>query len=70
MGLRTIEGVALAPGDIQRMQSNPRFAELQKAGYSVLEDDRLRLTDAGFLLADSLGLELERILDDSEDAAA
>lgn len=70
LGLRTIEGVALAPGDIQRMQSNPRFAELQKAGYSVLEDDRLRLTDAGFLLADSLGLELERILEDSEDAAA
>ena len=52
------------------MQSNPRFAELQKAGYSVLEDDRLRLTDAGFLLADALGLELERILEDGEDAAA
>ena len=51
------------------MRVSGRFAELAVAGYAELAGDRLYLTGAGVLLADALGLELERILEDSEYAA-
>ena len=69
-GLRTIEGVVLAEVEVARIQSSGRFAELTAAGYAIFEGGRLHLTETGFLLADALGLELERILEDSEYAAA
>ena len=69
LGLRTVDGVELASDEAARVRASGRFAELAVAGYAELAGDRLYLTGAGFLLADALGLELERILEDSEYAA-
>ena len=64
MGLRTIEGIELTEEEISRVQSSKRFDDLEKIGYVALEGQRLRLTRAGFLLADALGLELDRIVEE------
>ncbi len=70
LGLRTADGVQLAGDEAARLRNSGRFAEWSAAGYAGLADNRLYLTGAGFLLADALGLELERILEDSAYAAA
>ena len=64
LGLCTIEGIELTEEEVGRVQSSRRFADLAKVGYAVLEGQRLRLTRAGFLLADALCLELERVVED------
>ena len=64
LGLRTIEGVKLTAEEVGRLQGNRRFADLEKVGYAVLENQRLRLTRAGFLLADALSLELDRVVEE------
>ncbi len=64
MGLRTIEGIELTEEEVGRVQSSKRFDDLEKVGYVALEGQRLRLTRAGFLLADALGLELDRIVEE------
>ncbi|MXX36922.1 MAG: radical SAM family heme chaperone HemW [Gemmatimonadetes bacterium] len=64
LGLRTIEGVELTEEEVGRMQGSKRFDDLEKVGYLVLESQRLRLTRAGFLLADALSLELDRIVEE------
>ena len=64
LGLRTIEGVELTEEEVGRMQGSKRFDDLEKVGYVVLESQRLRLTRAGFLLADALSLELDRIVEE------
>ena len=64
MGLRTIEGTELTEEEVGRVQSSKRFDDLEKVGYVVLEGQRLRLTRAGFLLADALSLELDRIVEE------
>ena len=64
LGLRTIEGIELTEEEVGRVQSSRRFADLAKVGYAVLEGQRLRLTRAGFLLADALCLELERVVEE------
>jgi oxygen-independent coproporphyrinogen-3 oxidase len=64
LGLRTIEGVELTKEEVDRMQGSKRFDDLEKVGYVVLEGQRLRLTRAGFLLADALSLELDRIVEE------
>lgn len=64
MGLRTIEGVELTEEEVGRVQSSKRFDDLEKVGYVALEGQRLRLTRAGFLLADALSLELDRIVEE------
>lgn len=69
-GLRTVEGVRLTAVEAAVMRRSRRFAEMREVGYSVLEGNRLRVTDAGFLLADALAIDLERILEDCENAAA
>lgn len=69
LGLRTADGVELAGDEAARIRASGRFAELAAAGYAGLAGNCLYLTGAGFLLADALGLELERILEDSEYAA-
>ena len=66
LGLRTIEGVELTQEEVSRIQSNRRFAELEKVGYAKLEGQRLRLTRAGFLLADALSVELDRIVEEGQ----
>ncbi len=64
MGLRTIEGIELTEEEVGRVQSSKRFDDLEKVGYVALEGQRLRLTRAGFLLADALSLELDQIVED------
>ena len=64
MGLRTAEGIELTEEEVSRVQSSKRFDDLGKAGYVALEGQRLRLTRAGFLLADALSLELDRIVEE------
>ena len=64
LGLRTIEGVKLTAEEVGRLQGSRRFADLEKVGYAVLESQRLRLTRAGFLLADALSLELDRVVEE------
>ena len=63
MGLRTREGVKLTEEEVGRVQNSKRFDDLEKVGYVALEGRRLRLTRAGFLLADALSLELDRIVE-------
>ena len=70
LGLRTADGGQLTAYEATRLRNSDRFAEWSAAGYAGLSDNRLYLTGAGFLLADALGLELERILEDSSYAAA
>ena len=64
MGLRTIEGIELTEEEVGRVQSSKRFDDLEKVGYVALAGQRLRLTRAGFLLADALSLELDRIVEE------
>ena len=64
MGLRTIEGIELTAKEVGRVQSSKRFDDLEKVGYVALKGQRLRLTRAGFLLADALSLELDRIVEE------
>ena len=64
LGLRTIEGVKLTAEEVGRLQGSRRFVDLEKVGYAVLESQRLRLTRAGFLLADALSLELDRVVEE------
>ncbi len=64
LGLRTIEGVELTGEEVGRLQGSRRFAELENVGYAALEGQKLRLTRVGFLLADALSLELDRILEE------
>ena len=52
------------------MQDSKRFADLVALGYAGLEGQRLYLTDPGLVLADALGLELEKILEDRAYVAA
>ena len=66
LGLCTIEGIELTEEEVGRVQSSRRFADLAKVGYAVLEGQRLRLTRAGFLLADALCLELERVVEEGQ----
>ena len=66
MGLRTMEGIELTEEEVGRVQSSKRFAELEKVGYAALEGQRLRLTRAGFLLADALSVELDRIVEEGQ----
>ena len=66
LGLRTIEGVKLTAEEVGRLQGSRRFADLEKVGYAVLESQRLRLTRAGFLLADALSLELDRVVEEGQ----
>ena len=66
LGLRTIAGVKLTEAEIDRLQGSRRFADLEKVGYAVLESQRLRLTRAGFLLADALSLELDRVVEEGQ----
>ena len=66
LGLRTIEGIELTEEEIGRVQSSRRFADLAEVGYAALEGQRLHLTRAGFLLADALSLELDRIVEEGQ----
>lgn len=52
LGLRTSDGLALAPGEVERVR---RWVD---AGWGELDGDRLRLSAAGWLRLDSLAADL------------
>ena len=66
LGLRTTEGIELTEEEVGRLQSSKYFADLTEVGYAVLEGQRLRLTRAGFLLADALSLKLDQIVEEGQ----
>ena len=61
--LRTCEGVALQPPELQTLLSAPKFQAMLEAGLVHLQTLRLRLTPSGFLLADAIGVEVLTILE-------
>jgi len=61
--LRTCIGITLRPLELQTLLSAPKFQAMLEAGLLHLEAPRLRLTPAGFLLADAIGVEVLTILE-------
>jgi oxygen-independent coproporphyrinogen-3 oxidase len=61
--LRTCEGIALPPPELQTLLSAPKFQAMLEAGLVHLQALRLRLTPSGFLLADAIGVEVLTILE-------
>lgn len=65
MQLRTDTGVALGRPERQSLQASPRFAALREAGFLTWYEERLCLGTPGWAVADSLGVEVDAILEDS-----
>ena len=63
LGLRTTQGVSLTADQTERLNSAGRFRHMRDAGLLELQDRRLRLTRRGFLLADSMGIEVTEMLE-------
>jgi oxygen-independent coproporphyrinogen-3 oxidase len=61
--LRTCDGVRLALGELWVLQQNAKFQAMQQSGLVVREDSQLRLTPKGFLLADTIGVEIVDMLE-------
>jgi oxygen-independent coproporphyrinogen-3 oxidase len=61
--LRTCEGVRLEPYELQRLQQNTKFQAMMQSGLVVLEASQLCLTCKGFLLADTIGIEVVDMLE-------
>jgi coproporphyrinogen III oxidase-like Fe-S oxidoreductase len=61
--LRTCEGVRLARGERRVLQQNAKFQAMLQEDLVVLEASQLRLTPKGFLLADTIGVDLIDMLD-------
>ena len=65
--LRTCEGTILQPSELQPLLSAPKFQAMLEAGLVYLQALRLRLTPAGFLLADAIGVEVLTILERAQE---
>jgi putative oxygen-independent coproporphyrinogen III oxidase len=65
--LRTCEGTILQPSERQPLLSAPKFQAMLEAGLVYLQALRLRLTPAGFLLADAIGVEVLTILERAQE---
>ena len=63
LGLRTTQGVSLTADQTERLNNAGRFRHMRDAGLLELQDRRLRLTQRGFLLADSMGIEVSELLE-------
>jgi oxygen-independent coproporphyrinogen-3 oxidase len=61
--LRTCEGVRLAPWELRVLQQNTKFQAMLQSGLVVRETSRLRLTPQGFLLADTIGVDIVDMLE-------
>jgi oxygen-independent coproporphyrinogen-3 oxidase len=61
--LRTCDGVRLAPGELWVLQQNAKFQAMLQSGLVVREDSQLRLTPKGFLLADTIGVDIVDMLE-------
>jgi oxygen-independent coproporphyrinogen-3 oxidase len=61
--LRTCEGVWLALDELQVLQQNAKFQAMLQRGLVVLQASQLRLTPQGFLLADTIGIDIVDMLD-------
>jgi oxygen-independent coproporphyrinogen-3 oxidase len=65
LGLRTTEGVNLTPGQTEQLNRAGRFHHMRAAGLLELRDGHLKLTQRGFLLADSMGIEVTELLEEA-----
>ncbi len=63
LGLRTTEGVSLTAAQTEQLNNAGRFHHMRDAGLLELQDRRLKLTRRGFLLADSMGIEVTELLE-------
>lgn len=61
--LRTCAGVACTSGEIEAVRRLPKFQGLLQAGLVQVEAGRIRLTPAGFAVADAIGVELVELLE-------
>jgi oxygen-independent coproporphyrinogen-3 oxidase len=65
--LRTCEGIALQPPELQALLSAPKFQAMLEASLVQLQALHLRLTPSGFLLADAIGVEVLTILEHADE---
>ena len=63
--LRTCDGVQLQPTELHVLASTPKFRAMLEAGWLRLAASQLRLTPAGFLLADVIGGEIVIMLEEA-----
>ncbi|NKB70992.1 MAG: radical SAM family heme chaperone HemW [Candidatus Latescibacteria bacterium] len=63
LGLRTDVGVRLDTDERRVLQGSERFRALIEADLAGWQEDHLRLTGKGFLVADALGVELTDMLE-------
>ncbi len=63
LSLRTSEGVELSPHELTALASDSRTQDMLGAGYLEFEHSQLRLTSAGFSVADAVSVDLARILE-------
>jgi oxygen-independent coproporphyrinogen III oxidase len=61
--LRTCEGIALATAELHTLLAQPKFRAMQEAGLIQLGASHIRLTPAGFLVADAIGTEVIAMLE-------
>ena len=61
--LRTCEGVRLARDELRLLQQNAKFQAMLQEGLVRLEASQLYLTPQGFLLADTIGVDIVDMLD-------
>ena len=67
LGLRTCEGVCLSVMERERLVESDLWRRLQAGGRALLEFDRLRLTEAGFAVADALSLAVVDVIVEDDD---
>jgi oxygen-independent coproporphyrinogen-3 oxidase len=63
--LRTRDGVLLETEELSTLQRAPKYLGMRQTGLVALEAQRLRLTRQGFLLADTIALEIVHVLENA-----
>lgn len=66
--LRTCDGVQLGAEERAQLKTSAKFQGMLASGWLTLEGAHLRLTPAGFLLADAIGVEIVMLLETGEPA--
>lgn len=61
--LRTCNGVRLEAGELYTLQQAPKFQAMLQDELVQIEQQRLRLTPQGFLLADTIGVDVVAMLE-------
>ena len=61
--LRTAKGITLSTEQTERLTKSERFRDMRDAGFLTLGNGSLSLTTRGFLVADSMGVEVSDLLE-------